>query len=317
MADQQKTVSLVLTSGSARGMAHIGAIEEIERRGYKVKAVSGSSIGAVVGGVYAAGKMPEFKEWMLHLSRMDVFNLFDFSFSSKGVLKGERVFDEMKKVVGDFDIENMAIPFIAIATDIVKQKEVWLRKGSLMRAIRASVAIPTIVHPVYTDDQILIDGGVTNPIPVGPILQYESDIIIVVNLNANIPYIAPLVKAPEDQESESRYMGYLAAFRKRWASYFNSSDTNGTAKLAEPENPIVKPPAKLGYMSLMNHTITLMEDRLIELTINDHRPDVIVEVSRNVCGMFEFYKAKEVIEAGRLAAIEALDAYEAKQTKEL
>lgn len=309
MADQQKTVSLVLTSGSARGMAHIGAIEEIEKRGYKIKAVSGASIGAVVGGVYAAGKLPEYKEWMLQLSRMDVFNMFDFSFSSKGVLKGERVFDEMKKVVGDFDIEDMPIPFTAIATDIIKQKEVWLRKGSLMKAIRASVAIPTIVHPVYTEDQILIDGGVTNPIPVGPILQYESDIVIVVNLNANIPYTAPLVKAPEDQESESQYMSYLAAFRKRWASYFSGNDTTEKKEL----DPVATKVKKLGYMSLMNHTITLMEDRLIELTINDHRPDVIVEVSRNVCGMFEFYKAKEVIEAGRVAAIEALDAYEAKQ----
>ena len=313
MADQQKTVSLVLTSGSARGMAHIGAIEEIEKRGYKVKAVSGASIGAVVGGVYAAGKMPEYKEWMLQLSRMDVFNLFDFSFSSKGVLKGEKVFDEMKRIVGDYQIEELPIPFTAIATDIIKQKEVWLRKGSLMKAIRASVAIPTIVHPVYTDDQILIDGGVTNPIPVGPILQYESDIVIVVNLNANIPYTPPLVKAPEDQESESQYMSYLAAFRKRWASYFSGNDNNEKKEVEVSAPTKVK---KLGYMSLMNHTITLMEDRLIELTINDHRPDVIVEVSRNVCGMFEFYKAKEVIEAGRLAAIEALDAYEAKQNKQ-
>lgn len=317
MADQQKTVSLVLTSGSARGMAHIGAIEEIEKRGYQVRAVSGSSIGAVVGGVYAAGKMPEFRDWMLQLSRMDVFNLFDFSFSSKGVLKGERVFDEMKRIVGDHQIEDLPIPFTAISTDIVKKREVWFREGSLMKAIRASVAIPTIVHPVYTDDQILIDGGVTNPIPVTPVLQYQNDIIIVINLNANKPYTAPLVKAPEDQESESQYMSYLAAFRKRWAKYFSSSDNGEDTKLAEPEVPIKNNKVeKLGYMSLMNHTINLMEDRLIELTINDHRPDVIVNVSRDVCGMFEFYKAKEVIEAGRTAAIEALDAYEAKQNKQ-
>ncbi len=303
MKQSGKSVSLVLTSGSARGLAHIGAIEEILRRGYKIDAVSGSSIGAAVGGIYAAGKLQTYKEWMVQLSRMDVFNLFDFTFSSQGFLKGERVFEEMERIIGDSLIEESKVPFTAVATDLVTKKEVWIQRGSLFKAIRASVAIPSVITPVYTDTQILVDGGVSNPIPVEPVLQYQSDILMVVNTNANIPYHPPKVKQPEEQETENEYMKRLAAFRKKYARYLPGSPGNDLAEK-------VKRPEKLGYMSLLNNTIELMEDRLIELTINNHHPDVIVDVSRSVCGMFEFYKAKEVIEAGRIAAAQSLDKYE-------
>lgn len=308
MSTSGKSVSLVLTSGSARGLAHIGAIEELLARGYDIKAVSGSSIGAAVGGLYAAGKLAPYKEWMLQLSRMDVFNLFDFTFSSQGFLKGERVFEEMEHILGDSLIEESLIPFTAVTTDLVTRKQVWLQQGSLFKAIRASVAIPSIITPVYTDTQILVDGGVTNPIPVEPLLQYQNDMLVVVNTNANTPYHPTIEQAPEEKQTESEYLNRLAAFRKRWSKYLpGSNEIQPVTKRKKLE--------KLGYMSLLNNTIMLMEDRLIELTINNHHPDVIIDVSRDVCGMFEFYKAKEVIEAGRAAAAISLDAYEQKTEK--
>lgn len=313
MDTSNKTVSLVLTSGSARGLAHIGAIEELEKRGYQIKAVAGSSIGAAVGGLYAADKMTAYKEWMLQLSRMDVFNLFDFTFSSQGFLKGERVFEEMKRVLGDAQIEDCRIPYTAVATDLVEKKEVWMRSGSLFKAIRASVAIPTIITPVYTDDHILVDGGVSNPIPVEPVLEYQNELLIVINTNAEIPYTPAIIKDQQEEKSESEYLSRLAAFRKKWSKYLPISNSEEEIKKETPQSRKIE---KLGYMSLLNQTINLMEDKLIELTIHRHDPDVIINVSRHVCSMFEFYKAHEVIEAGRQAAIVALDEFENKKNKQ-
>lgn len=302
-----KTVALVLTSGSARGMAHIGAIEELLARGYEIKVVSGSSMGAVVAGLYAAGKLDMYRDWMISLSRMDVFNLFDFAFSSSGLLKGERVFDEMARILGDAQIEDLPIPYTAVVTDVLAKKELWIQSGSLFKAIRASVAVPTIVTPVYTDTQILVDGGVLNPMPIEPVLGHEYDLLVVVNTNAEIPYHKHYLPTKQEQTDAEVYEGRLAQFRKKWSKYLSSNsgaETEQTQKIA-----------KLGYMSLLNKTVDLMENRIIDLSIEKHQPDILINVSREVCSMFEFHKAKEVIEAGREAAKETLDNFEAEMKK--
>ncbi len=300
-----KTVALVLTSGSARGMAHIGAIEELVARGYQIKVVSGSSMGAVVGGLYAADKLDMYRDWMISLSRMDVFNLFDFAFSSSGLLKGERVFEEMARILGDAQIEDLSIPYTAVVTDILAKKEVWMQQGSLFKAIRASVAVPTIVTPVYTDTQILVDGGVLNPMPIEPVLLHEYDLLIVVNTNAEIPYHNKYLPTKQEVTDAEVYEGRVAQFRKKWSKYLTSSaETEQTQKIA-----------KLGYMSLLNKAVDLMENRIIDLSIEKHQPDMVINVSREVCSMFEFHKAKEVIEAGRSAAKETLDNFEAELNK--
>ncbi len=302
-----KTVALVLTSGSARGLAHIGAIEELEARGYRVQVISGSSMGAVVGGLYAAGKLDLYRDWMISLSRMDVFNLFDFAFSSSGLIKAERVFEEMARILGDAQIEDFEIPFTAVVTDVLAKKEVWMQQGSLFKAIRASVAVPTIVTPVYTDTQILVDGGVLNPMPIEPVLGYEYDLLIVVNTNAEIPYHNKYLPTPEEQTDAEVYEGRLAQFRKKWSKYLTYSST--------PETDQTQKIAKLGYMSLLNKAVDLMENRIIDLSIEKHQPDMVINVSREVCSMFEFHKAKEVIEAGRSAAKETLDNFEGELNK--
>lgn len=153
------TVSLVLGSGGARGYAHIGAIEEIERRGYEIVSVSGSSMGALVGGMYVAGKLPEYKEWVVSLNWMRVVRLLDFTLS-RGAIRGDRIFVQLTKILGALNIEDLQIDFTAVAADIAHQKEVWFQKGSLIEAIRASVAVPGLFTPVIQDGRVLVDGGV-------------------------------------------------------------------------------------------------------------------------------------------------------------
>jgi NTE family protein len=165
-----KKISLVLSSGGARGLAQIGAIEALSEHGFEIVSVSGSSVGAAIGGLYAAGKLKAYKEWVIQMGKIDVFRLFDINFTGVGLIKGERVFEAMEKVIGDCMIEDMPIPFTAVATDIFNNKDVYIQKGSLFKAIRASVAIPSVLSPVYTENSILVDGGVCCPIPVEPVL---------------------------------------------------------------------------------------------------------------------------------------------------
>lgn len=293
-----KKVSLVLSSGGARGLAHIGVIEELLEQGYDITAVSGASIGAAIGGIYAAGKLDKYKEWIIRLGKMDVFNLFDFNFSSTGFIKGERVFTELKKVIGDGNIEDFPIPFTAVATDINSNEEIWIRKGSLFKAIRASVAIPSILTPIYEGNKIIVDGGVSSPIPIDPIMNQDHDMIVVVNLHANIPFKPKYKLTTQEIKDENDYLKTLNEFKKKWSQYFSSAKTPTAEKKTIVE--------KLGYFSLFNRSIEHMEAKLIEYTLATHNPELVINISKYMCGTYEFYKAKELIEEGRLAARKSL-----------
>ncbi|GAA3920537.1 patatin-like phospholipase family protein [Litoribacillus peritrichatus] len=177
-----KTVSLVLGSGGARGYAHIGVIEVLEEKGYKIKAISGASMGALVGGVYAAGKLPEFKEWASDFSVLGFIKLLDFSLREPGAIRGERLFKVIKEMVGDVKIQNLPIEFTAVATDLISQKEVWFQQGSLTRAMRASISIPSLFTPVSLKGMLLVDGGVLNPLPIIPTVSAHADMIVAVDL---------------------------------------------------------------------------------------------------------------------------------------
>ncbi|MDP9806059.1 NTE family protein [Trueperella bonasi] len=175
-------IAIVLGSGGARGWAHIGVIEELEARGHEVVTVAGASIGALVGGIYAAGKLPELKDWTLGLSKSDVRSLLDFTLGRPGLLKGTRVLKAIEEVTGSHNIEDLKIPFTAIAADILTGREVWFQKGPLYLAIRASIAIPTFFTPVRIGNRLLVDGGLLNPVPIEPTLSIEADATIAVDL---------------------------------------------------------------------------------------------------------------------------------------
>ncbi len=167
----KKSISLVLGSGGARGYAHIGVIEELLKHDYEIKSISGSSMGALIGALYACGKLGEYKEWVLGLDLFDVASLIDLSFARTGIIQGDKVFKEIEKMIGDVMIEDLPISYTAVATDLIKQKEVWFQKGSLLDAVRASIAIPTVFTPKKIGNRHLIDGGVLNPFPIALLYQ--------------------------------------------------------------------------------------------------------------------------------------------------
>ena len=208
-----KTVALVLGSGGARGMAHVGVIQEIEARGYKVVSVSGCSIGAVVGAFYSANKLDVFYEWAKSLNYLNVLRLVDFSFISNGAIRGDKLFSVLSEMLGDIQIEDLAIPYTAVATDLISSKEVWFQRGSLERAMRASAAIPGLIQPVEYENRLYVDGGVLNPLPIAASVSAHADYIIAVDLSADVPI--PVIKDPKQLELEEKERAKAEAKEKK------------------------------------------------------------------------------------------------------
>lgn len=280
-----KRVGLVLSSGGARGVAHIGVIEGLLDRGHEITAISGSSMGAVVGGVYAAGKLKEYKDWICNLDKIDVFKLMDFTLSSQGFVRGEKVFNEMKKFVEDQNIEDLGIPIAIVATDIVDGKEVVFNSGSLYKALRASAAIPSFLKPSIVNDKELVDGGVINPIPINHINKDNVDIVVISDVNANIPNGLP----PQEKKTASRWDEIIA----KWNDFFPELKSSKSKRLSS--------------FDLIARSVDLMQDKLSDYMIEAHKPDVVVKVSRDACGTFEFHRSKELIAHGKNRLEKALD----------
>lgn len=289
--NKKKKVALVLSGGAARGIAHIGVIEELERRGYEITSIAGTSMGALIGGVYATGKMEELKEYMYTLDRSKVFRLVDFTFSKQGLIKGDRVLNKMKKYVPDMLIEDLDIPYVAVAVDMIKREEVIFRSGSLYHAIRASIAIPSIFTPVKEGNRLLVDGGILNNLPMAHVERTEGDRLVAVHVNAEIPPLKP-EKSREGVRKQALYQKKI----KEFYSHIHPSSST--------------PEEKLGYFSLITESFELMIARMAEEKIKAYSPDVLINVSRESCNLYDFYKVEEQVETGRLAAIEALDKIE-------
>jgi NTE family protein len=279
-----KKVHLVLGSGGARGIAHIGVIEALLKKDFEIVSVAGCSMGALVGGLYCAGKLKVYKEWMLELDKYDVFKLVDFTFSTKGFVKGEKVFKAIEEITGDFYIEDFSIPFSAIATDLSAKKELVYRSGSLFHAIRASVAIPTVVTPAHWGKKVLVDGGVLNPLPLNQVTKKTDDeIVLAVNVNAAIdPYVI-------EKNSEKNEAAYQKLIDRVFSQMFSFDRKSKEAT------------EHLGYFDILNDSFDLMQDRLTEVLIEIHKPDIVVSISRDTCGTFEFYRTDELIKVGEHA----------------
>ncbi|MEO1655647.1 MAG: patatin-like phospholipase family protein [Bacteroidota bacterium] len=297
-----KEIALVLSCGGARGLAQIGVIEALIEEGYEIKSISGCSIGALIGGFYAAGKLDVYKDWVCGLSKKDVFNLMDFTFSSKGFIKG-RVFSEMKKMLGEVKIEDLEIPFSAIAADVHNHEEFVFDKGNLHDAIRASVAVPSFIHPCFINGKEFIDGGIVNPIPLNRVQRKEGQELVAVNVNSNVDFTADhLLNSHHKEEMNSRYFSY---FMNRWLS-FSISNYAG--------------PRKSNILGLIGKSIELMQSKLIQLSIEHMPPDLLVSISKQSCNMFEFHKAEFMIAYGKLAFRESLkekQATERENTSEI
>lgn len=286
----KKKVALVLSGGGARGIAHIGVIEELESRNYEITSIAGTSMGSVIGGVYSAGNLQALKEWIVTLDRGKVFRLVDFTLSKQGLLKGDRVFKAMKEVIPDILIEEMRIPFAAVAVDIIHKKEVVFTTGSMYDAIRASVAIPTILTPVKTRDGLLVDGGIMNNIPINHVHRERGDILVAVNVNADIPLSKPAISREDHEERESRYRKVIREFNRHLIHQGPKPDG-----------------INLGYFDLISRTLGVMTHQMAQMSLKNYSPDILIEVSIASCGMYDFYKAEEMIQIGRHAAEERLE----------
>jgi NTE family protein len=284
-----KKIALVLSGGGARGIAHIGAIEELEEQGYQITSVAGTSMGSLVGAVYVLGKMEEFKKWLLTLDRLKIFTLVDFTFSGQGLVKGDKVLTRLKKFIPDKHIEDLHIPYTAVAVDLISKEEVVFTDGSIFEAIRASISIPSVITPVKKEDLLLVDGGVLNNIPVNHVKRHKRDKLLVVNVNANIPRIKLPGTKKEINEKQNAYLDKINTFRDQ------------LRKILPEKNE-----SKLGYFDLINRTITTMTYQIDQLTLEKYPPDILINISRDSCGTFDFYKAEELIEIGRLSARECL-----------
>ena len=278
------TVALVLGSGGARGNAHIGVIQILEEQGFDIISVSGCSMGAVVGGMYAAGKLPAFTEWVSGLSRFDVFRLVDMSLLSMGAIRGEKAYAILEDFVGDQLIEDLPIPYTAVATDLVKQQEVWFQSGHIMDAIRASVAVPGMIMPVTEKGRFLVDGGLLNPVPIMPVVPDQADLIISVNLNTNVKNVRPgqkLLLNSAKYGDDSILFGVNASKSQRSHLQWNK-------------------------MEMLNQCFETMQATMAKYKMAGYEPDIEINIDRNACNFFELYRAKEMIEIGRHAALEVL-----------
>ena len=287
----QPTVALALGTGGARGLAHIGAIEAIEATGYRIIAVSGSSIGALIGGVYAAGKLDVYRDWVCALQKMDVLKLVDWTLSGAGLIKGERIIDVLRELIGEVNIEELTIPFTAVATDLDREREVWLTRGPLFDAIRASIAIPTIFRPHPVNGHRLVDGGLMNPLPLTPLLQSPSDYTVAVNVNS-APETLAASRAPVKQSARTGLRSRIAAFVKR-------TIRNHDDKVGEP-----------GWMDTLTQSLDLMQQNLTGFRLAADRPDLVIEIPRNASAVYEFYRASELIALGRERTERALKAWQ-------
>lgn len=291
------TISLVLGSGGARGLAHIGIIRELDERGARIASIAGCSIGALVGGVYAAGKLDEFEEWVCAINSIDIVRLMDIAWEKNGLVKGDRVMDALKELVGDVTIEDLRIPYTAVATDIARQREVWLNSGPLFDAIRASVSLPFLLTPFKLGKSLLIDGGVLNPVPIAPTFNDNTDVTIAVNL------AGPPVDNPEElrcddndeeedeNEEKSLIHRKLNRFIRDLQDSFNNSDDT-----------------ELSLYDVGNQAFDAMQGTIARQKLAAYPPDYTIEIPRNACGTLEFDLAKPMIALGRERAREALGA---------
>lgn len=296
-------VALVLASGGSRGLAHIGAIEVLEERGFEITSVSGASMGALVGGVYAAGGLDAFKEWMKTVDRMKVFNLMDFTIGNGGFVKGERVIDELKAIIPDRKIEELPIRFTAVATDILHRREVVFDSGSLYDAIRSSISLPSVFTPNRIGDMLLIDGGVVNPVPVNRVPRTPGDILVAVDLNG------PFEEKEEDEEPERR----KGRMRQRLEQIVDTVMDKVRKEEVDRELKTGKDEEKdddsdMGIVSILNQSSSMMIQTNADLTLQLYPPDVLVRIAKNAYGTMEFYKYDEIVALGRQKMEAALDA---------
>lgn len=283
----KKTVALVLSSGGARGLVHIGAIEELEANGYHIGSVAGCSMGALIGGVYAAGKLKEFREWMKGIDRKKMLELTDFSLSLNHIVKGTRIIEAIMEFVPDIQIEDLPIPYCAVATDLKAGKEVVFNKGSLFEAIRASISLPSFYEPVERDNMILIDGGVVNPIPLNRVKRQVGDILVGVDVSGH------------DYQAQWEETHRLAERQK-----------NNKSLKAKILDKLIPDNIEFNHYTVLSRSSSLMIRQNSILMAKLMKPDILVDIQMSRYGGFDYDKSEKLIAIGHQKTALAISKYE-------
>lgn len=286
-------ISLVLGSGGARGLAHIGVIRWLEENGYAIQSIAGCSIGAMIGGVYAAGKLDELEQWMSAITRLDMVALMDLSFDGGGLMKGEKIIETLVSLVGDCAIEDMPIKFTAVAADIDQEKEVWINSGPLFDAVRASISVPFMFTPYRINGVDLVDGGVLNPVPIAPTFGDPTELTIAVNLGG-LPTDAPETdtSAPAPVPEEPSIL----------PSYLGETIAGFIEKLTadEPQN------STPSVFDVVNQSFDAMQSTIARQKLAAYPPDITLTIPRRQCQLLEFDRAKEMIALGYALAASSI-----------
>ncbi|MBL4827578.1 MAG: patatin-like phospholipase family protein [Spongiibacteraceae bacterium] len=280
MSDSNQSISLVLGSGGARGLAHIGVIHWLEENNYTIDSIAGSSIGALVGAMYALGKLSEFSDWIRAITKLEMIRLMDFSLGQGGLVKGDKIINVLKEITGEKLIEELPIHFTAVATDLVNEKEVWINRGPVFDAIRASISMPLFFTPFDFNGLQLIDGGILNPVPIAPTFKDLTDKTIAVNLagspnnNLNLPEDKPEVPVEK------------SIFNRKIDQFIDSIKPAKTEKTFN------------GMYDIISQSIDAMQGAVARQKLAAYPPDIVLELPRNLCSTLDFHRADEMIAAG-------------------
>jgi NTE family protein len=276
-----KTVSLVLGSGGARGLVHVGIIRWLIEHGYQIKSISGCSIGALIGGVYAAGKLDEFEEWVTSIDQSDMAMMLDFSWQSSGIFKGDKIIDTLRGLIGEISIEELPIPYTAVAANVAEEKEVWLQSGSLFDAIRASISLPLFFTPHVINGEVLIDGGVLNPVPIAPTFSDKTDFTLAVNLGGE----------PEMLQQETIPVSLPTKESNLHEKVVHFIDNLGSS---------VKSKMSFNFAAydIANQAFDAMQSTIARQKLAAYPADITLEIPRNACGTLEFDRSQEMIDRG-------------------
>ncbi|ARP38405.1 patatin-like phospholipase family protein [Vibrio syngnathi] len=277
----EKTISLVLGSGGARGLVHVGIIRWLIEHGYQIKSISGCSIGALIGGVYAAGKLDEFEEWVTSIDQSDMAMMLDFSWQSSGIFKGDKIIDTLRGLIGEISIEDLPIPYTAVAANVADEKEVWLQSGSLFDAIRASISLPLFFTPHVINGEVLIDGGVLNPVPIAPTFSDKTDFTLAVNLGGEPEMLQQEVIPVSLPTKESNLHEKVVHFIDNLGSGVKS-----------------KMSFNFAAYDIANQAFDAMQSTIARQKLAAYPADITLEIPRNACGTLEFYRSQEMIDRG-------------------
>jgi NTE family protein len=309
--DRPTRIALALGSGGARGYAHIGAIQVLQERSYDIVGIAGSSMGALVGGLHAAGRLEEYTEWSRGLTKSDLLRLLDLSLSAPGAIKAGKIFARVQELVGGVQIEDLPIPYTAVASDLLARKEVWFQRGPLDLAIRASIAIPSVITPVVLNGRLLADGGLMNPVPIAPTASVGADLTLAISLNGEARSLRGATPAAESAEPRPEEE-WGERFRRGVKSLTSRFGTAQAGDEAQVEPVVLREfgelPSGLGKLDVMNLSIESMQDVLTRYRLAGNPPDVLVSVPKDACRSLDFHRAAEMIELGRDLTTKALAA---------